>query len=97
MWKNWTYCSSVSFSSGQSKGATGGGKHKHRYGPKCRSCRQNKLSTVNSSELDELSLQQIFVVGVNPSDPIQVQVRVDNCSLSMEVDTGAAVSIMSCS
>ena len=50
---------------------------------------------MNSCELDELSLQQIFVVGVNPSDPIRVQVKVDNCSLSMEVDMRTAVSIMS--
>ena len=52
-------------------------------------------SKVNSSESDELSLQLIYVVGVNPSDPIQVQVKVDNCSLSMEMDTGVAASIMS--
>ena len=71
-----------------SKGVAAGGKHNHQYGPKRQSCRQNKFSTVNSSESDELSLQQIFVTGVNPSDPIQVQVKVDNFSLfSMVVDT----------
>ena len=40
-------------------------------------------------------MKQIFVVGTKSSDPIKVQLAIEQRSLSMEVDTGAAVSIMS--
>ena len=32
---------------------------------------------------------------VSPSPPIQVRVKLDECVVAMEVDTGAAVSLMS--
>ena len=32
---------------------------------------------------------------VSPSPPIQVRVQLDECVVAMEVDTGAAVSLMS--
>ena len=34
------------------------------------------------------------MVEVNPSDPIRIQIKVDYCSLSIEVDTGEVVSII---
>ena len=40
-------------------------------------------------------MKQIFVVGTKSSDPIKVQLAIEQRSLSMEVNTGAAVSIMS--
>ena len=47
-----------------------------------------------SEEHSPSTLKHLQSKGVPNAPPIMVKVRVDNCVLSMEVDTGAAHSVM---
>ena len=53
----------------------------------------------SEEEIDEEECNKLFHVAKGPSSinapPIKVKVRVDECVISMEVDTGAAMSLMS--
>ena len=73
-------------------------KKKDNYQRPHFSC-QNKLSVSGDVDelpcVDELPLNQIFVIGAKALSPIQVQVTIEDQALSMEVDTGTAVSIIS--
>ena len=49
------------------------------------------------SDSDDLRIKQVFVIGANPksSDPFEVEMYLNDKPIRMEVDTGAAVSIIS--
>ena len=56
---------------------------------------ENNSSEGTSSESEELGLYQIHQVKKGSTPPVRVEVRVNSKPLKMEVDTGAAVSIIS--
>ena len=47
------------------------------------------------SDSDDLKIKQVFVIGAKSSDPFEVEMYLNDKPIRMEVDTGAAVSIIS--
>ena len=69
------------------------GRQKKRAGG--RQARQNLVAEDNSSESDDLRVTPIFVLGARTSKPIEVEMLLNDKPVRMELDTGAAVTIMS--
>ena len=53
-----------------------------------------KYVAVDDSSSDEVSIKQIYALGSKKTQPFHVDVLVNNQPLKMELDTGAAVSII---
>ena len=56
--------------------------------------RRTKYVAVDDSSSDEVSIKQIYALGSKKTQPFHVDVLVNNQPLKMELDTGAAVSII---
>ena len=47
------------------------------------------------SDSDDSSIKHLILKGTKRAPPITVDMKVDNCLITMEVDTGASLSLMS--
>ena len=47
------------------------------------------------SDSDDLTIKHLSLKGTKRVPPITVDMKVDNCPITMEVDTGASLSLMS--